>query len=71
MRGHSALPNMLTRSRSAANSGSKEPFATGSMVLRQRHRPSQAPGRLMPRWCSQDLGAEDDMVLIHELLGVG
>ena len=48
---HSALPNTLTRSRSATI-GSREPFATmGSMVPRQWHKPSQAPGRLTPHWC--------------------
>ena len=36
MSGHSALPNILTRSRSAATSGSRVPLSTrGSIVPRQ------------------------------------
>ena len=67
--------NMLTRiPRSAATSGSSVPSATGgSMVPRQWQRPSQAPGRLMTHTLmhAQDLGTEDDLVLVHEPLGVG
>ena len=65
MQDHSALPNMLTRSRSAATSGSSVPLAAkGSLVPRQWQRPSQAPGRLMPLMRAQDLGAKGDLVQI-------
>ena len=65
MHGHSALPNMLTRSRSAATSCSSVPLAAKGSMPRQWQRPSQAPGKLMPHWCMRR------PVLIDELVGVG
>ena len=63
---------MLTRSMSAATNGSKGPFATmGSMVPRKWQSASQPPGRLMPPLGhAQGLAAKDDLMLVHELLGV-
>ena len=39
MRGHSAMPNRLTRSRSVATSVCKEPFATGLSDMKLRSAP--------------------------------
>ena len=49
MHGHTALPNMLTRCRSVASSGSMR--AVGHQEFDGSDKASsQAPARLMPHW---------------------
>ena len=52
MQVHTALPNMFTRSRSAATTRSSTPLCVrSSMMPIQWRMASPAPGRLIARWC--------------------
>ena len=72
MHGKLVLPNMLTRSRPAATRGSRVPLATtGSMVPPPRTQGVASTWQTDAHWCMcKRLGAEFDLVLVHELLGV-
>ena len=68
LRGHSASPNMLTRSRWAATSGSSQGFDGAAPEAETLTGTWQADAPLMH---AQNLGAKDDLKLVDEPLGVG
>ena len=73
MHGHSALPYMLTRCKSAETSGSSAPLAArgfngAASVAKALAGTRQADAPLVH---AQDIGAEDDLMLVDEPFGAG